>query len=225
MNAHCQVIKSWWKASLSLWVFFAPSWIPAEETAPKTTIPAGISFESYTLVLDNNIFDANRQDRARLEAERRRALEDTVPVDRFSLVGTMQHDGKALAFFSGTSSEYRVVLKPSEEIAGFEVREIRDKQIVIQRDDQRIEIAVGMGLSRQGEDPWKLIHETGADFRGAPGQKSRSRSSIGSSPFSQPEPATPAPTTSSDAPPRSSESSKSDILKRMMERRRQQMNQ
>ena len=194
----------------------------ADESEPQAAIPAGIQFETYSLILDNNIFDSNRQDRARLEAERRRAMENSIPVDRFSLVGTMHTDGKPLAFFSGSSRDYRAVLKPNETIAGYQVTEITEKLVTLEKDGESIEFIVGMGMSRQGDGPWEFIRDAGRDFRGAIGQSSSSRSSRGNSNPSRPSADTPSASSETTS---SSGASKSDILKQMMERRRQQMNQ
>ncbi len=190
-----------------------------EEDSPA--IPAGIQFESFSLILDNNIFSANREDRARLEAERQRRQEDSIPVDRFSLVGTMHTDGKPLAFFSGSSSQYRGVLKPDDEIAGYRVTEIGEKSCTLEKDGESLAFNIGMGMSRRGDEPWEISESAGRDFRGSIGGRSSSRASS-SRYLSR---SSSSSSSSSDETSEPSSASKSDILKKMMERRRQQMNQ
>ena len=197
----------------------------AEDGAAR--VPQGIQFENFELILDNNIFNSNREDRARLEAERQRARESSIPVDRFSLVGTMHNNDESLAFFSGSSSRYNTVLKTGEQIEGYSVKEIHEKNILLEKEGNELEFSVGMGMTRRGDDPWEIVQNAGSDFRGSSGSgrsRSSSRSSRGPSRDNRP-PSRTSSNSSSTATSEPDAASKSDILKRMMERRRQQMNQ
>lgn len=204
----------------------------AQESTNETASAAqGIRYEHFELILDNNIFNSNREDRARLEAERQRARESSVPVDRFSLVGTMHNNDESLAFFSGSSSRFNAVLKTGEQIEGYAVKEIQEKNIVLEKEGNEIDFSVGMGMTRRGDDPWEVVQNAGSDFRGSSGSgrsRSGSRPSRGPSRDNRPPSRTSSNSSSSSSSTATSEpdaASKSDILKRMMERRRQQMNQ
>ena len=49
----------------------------------------GLRFEDFAPILNNNVFNARRQDSARLDTEQERNQQRPIPVDRFALVGTM----------------------------------------------------------------------------------------------------------------------------------------
>ena len=169
----------------------------------------GIDFDSYSFILDNNIFDSNRQDRARLEAERRRNRQSSIPVNRFALVGTMHNEGEAFAFFTGTDQDFRSVLKVDQEIAGYTVKEINKEVVKLEKDSETFEFAIGMEMTRQGDEPWELIKNSQSDWSTSVG-RDRSRRDSNSTSTKQ---EAPAPLSGA----------KSDILKKMMERRRQQL--
>ena len=213
-------------ASLALLIgaaFTPSSLVTAEDEADQPTARKGTAFEDYELILNNNIFDPNRQDRARLAAERLRAREDSIPVHRFALVGTMHNNEESLAFFSGTSSEYRSVLKPGDAIADYQIKAIHDKEIVLDKDGETIEFQVGMEMSRQGDNPWTMGLATPGTTRSSTRARSSSRGRDRSSSESRFSTRPSSARSSETSEP--SDASKSDILKRMMERRRQQENQ
>ena len=170
----------------------------------------GIEFESFGFILDNNIFDSNRQDRERLEAERRRNQQRSIPVDQFALVGTMHNEGEAYAFFTGSDQDYRSVLKIGQDIAGFAVTSITKEIVELERNEEVIEFRIGMEMTRKGDEDWSLIENSRSDWSRV-GGASRSTRDASSSTASTPNPA-----------PLSGD--KSDILRKMMERRKQQMN-
>lgn len=194
-----------------------------EDEEDQPTVRKGTAFEDYELILNNNIFDPNRQDRARLAAERLRDREDSIPVHRFALVGTMHNKGESLAFFSGTSSEYRSVLKPGDVIADYQIKAIHDKEIVLDKDGEAIEFTVGMEMSRRGDEPWSMGLATPGSNSGSTRARSSSRGRDRSSSGSRFSPRQSSSRSSETSEP--SDASRSDILKRMMERRRQQENQ
>ena len=219
-------------ALFSSLAILAPTAVAAEDTEDAAaSVARGIQYENFELILNNNIFNSNREDRARLEAERQRARENSIPVDRFSLVGTMHNNDESLAFFSGSSSRFNAVLKTGEQIEGYYVKEIHEKNIVLEKEGSEIDFSVGMGMTRRGDDPWEIVQNAGSDFRGSSGSsrsRSGSRSSRGPSRDNRPPSRSSSNSNSSSSSTATSEpdaASKSDILKRMMERRRQQMNQ
>ncbi|MBT5706715.1 MAG: hypothetical protein HOI66_10370 [Verrucomicrobia bacterium] len=181
------------------------------ESATKEAEPTrqGIDFDSYSFILDNNIFDSNRQDRARLEAERRKNQQSSIPINRFALVGTMHNEGEAFAFFTGTDRDFRSVLKVDQEIAGYTVKEINKEVVKLEKEGETFEFGIGMEMTRKGDDPWELIKNSRSDWNASVGGD-RSRRASTSTPTTQ---EAPAPLSGA----------KSDILKKMMERRRQQL--
>ncbi len=194
--------------ALSLVTALGADETPSEQAAsPQRT---GIEFESFSFILDNNIFDSNRQDRERLEAERRRNQQRSIPVDRFALVGTMHNEGEAFAFFTGSDQDFRSVLNVGQAIAGYNVKSITKEIVELERNEEVIEFRIGMEMTRQGSEDWTLIENSRSDW-GKLGGSSRSTRPSSSN----------ASSTSKPAP---LSGDKSDILRKMMERRKQQMN-
>jgi hypothetical protein len=192
-------------------LFVQPMRAAEDESEPREaeSIRQGVDFDSYSFILDNNIFDSNRQDRARLEAERRKNQQSSIPVNRFALVGTMHNEGEAFAFFTGTDRDFRSVLKVDQEIAGYTVKEINKEVVKLERDGTAFEFGIGMEMTRKGDDPWELIQNSRSDWSASAGRDRSRRSST-------------SPSTTQEAPAPLS-GAKSDILKKMMERRRQQL--
>ena len=84
--------------------------------AKPTDDPGAISYSAFKLIAERNIFDPNRSVRAP------RPVAVKAPrVESFGLTGTLSSEKGAYAFFDGTSSAYRKVLKPEGTIAGYMV--------------------------------------------------------------------------------------------------------
>lgn len=166
----------------------------------------GLRFESFASILNNNVFNAHRQDRARLDAERAREQQRPIPVDRFALVGTMHNEGRAFAFFTGTEPAFRSVIQVGQTIAGHSILSIRDKAVTLSKGEDSFELAIGMEMSRQGEAEWKLDLNADGSWRSVDSGK--------------PELSNKPPKERED--PDALAGDKADILKQMMERRKQE---
>ena len=162
--------------------------LPAPSVA--TNAPAALDFSAFRLITERNIFDPNRSPRAVVSARPK-------TVDAFSLVGTMSYAKGDFAFFDGTSSDYRKVLKVAGTIAGYTVQAISPDSVKLVRENQQLDLAVGTQLRRQDDGTWVKAAAAGAYAA-----------------------------SSSSANPSSSDSSgsggESDIIKRLMMRRQQE---
>lgn len=140
----------------------------SEEGAAKKSDSdrAGLRFEDFAPILSNNVFDAHRQDSARLDAEKERDQQRSIPVDRFALVGTMHNKGQAFAFFTGTKPAFRSVIQVGQKIADHTVVSILNKAVRLSKGDDFFEFAIGMEMSRQGEtEEWKLNPNADGSWR------------------------------------------------------------
>ena len=169
----------------------------------------GLRFEAFATILNNNVFNAHRQDRARLDAERERDQQRPIPVDRFALVGTMHNEGRAFAFFAGTEPAFRSVIQVGQTIAGHAVLSIRDKAVTLSKGGDSFELAIGMEMSRQGETEWKLDQNADGGWRSSDSGK----------------PELSNEQTEEREKPDALAGDKVDILKQMIERRKQEINQ
>lgn len=193
---------------------------------------AGISRDSFRLVSERNIFDPNR----RSQADRivRQAPEVPPKIESFSLVGALLSEVTGTnAFFAGTDSRYNTVLSPGESIAGHTIVQLVPDSVTLETNENTINLSIGMQMKRIGEGSWQLIAGTansssqiqrrdpssgfgerrdrGPDERRDPRSFTDNRSSV------SPRPEPNGDSDSGDSP--------DDILKRLMERRRQELNQ
>ena len=83
-------------------------------------------------------------------------MQRSVQVDSFSLVGTLFSANGPKAFFDGTDSDFKKVLKPGETIAGFQISEILPAGVRLAGGASGMDLRVGNGLRREDGGPWKL---------------------------------------------------------------------
>jgi len=170
--------------------------------ATPTNRTVRLDFSAFKLISDRNIFNSARSGRARSgggEPSRQ------AKVDSFSLVGTMAYEKGWFAFFDGTGSEFKKVLKRDGAIAGYKIIDITPAQVKLKLDDKEIEMRVGTQMRRQDEGDWQLVAQVGSYA-----------ASKGSSP---------ARSTSSSANAESSSGGdESDVLKRMLQKREAEEN-
>jgi hypothetical protein len=161
-------------------------------------------YDAFALVRTRNIFDPNR--RAPVKQTEARPVAPSRPKSvHLSLTGTMVTDGKSLAFFNGSRSEFNKIIGVGEKIGDFTIASITGGQVDLEQAGTKTTLAVGKRLQLEGTEADATEPEPGAPFGDAPAASS--------------DPSKPAAPTST-AP---SGGSPSEILKRMMERRAQEM--
>ena len=156
----------------------------------------------FKIISERNIFDPNRSVRV-VRTDASEPAKQPV-IQSFTLLGTMSYEKGEFAIFGGSDSQFRKVLKMSDQIAGFSITAIEANQVQMEKAGNTVELRVGMGMKRQDEGAW----ETTTDTPRAASQPKESDSSSADS------------TKKGDPAPAGEES---DILKRLLERRRQEM--
>ncbi|MBC8097391.1 MAG: hypothetical protein H7Y43_16420 [Akkermansiaceae bacterium] len=145
------------RRKLGCWLLSAGCWLLLScagfQTFAQTTNRASTrDFSSFQLINDRNIFDPNR--RPRVQQTRNPTPRAPQIVDRFSLVGTMSYSSQHLAFFEGTSSEYRKSVAAGNKIAGYTVSEIRHDAVKLTLGTNELELKVGMQMRRSEDGSW-----------------------------------------------------------------------
>ena len=170
----------------------------------------GKGYDAYKLVRTRNIFDPNRK-AVRIEAPRPSG--PTRPrSSTFTLTGTMVREGRSLAFFSGSRSEFSKVISVGDSVANFKIIAIEPSQVELEHEGKKMTLAIGKPFQIEGKpgDPEPPEESTPpSDGSGAP---------PGPDGAAAPPPSTPT------APAPSTGNSKDEILRRMMERRAKEMN-
>ncbi|HOW68192.1 MAG TPA: hypothetical protein P5186_02160 [Candidatus Paceibacterota bacterium] len=171
---------------------------PFVVVAQETNRTSRTDLTSFKIIEDRNIFNANRSARQNRSNSRERK---EVKIDAFKLVGSMTHDDGAHAFFDGSSPAYRKAIKANEKIAGFKVFGITLNSVQLENGDQKIELRMGAEMRREEEGEWKLISASDSTSTFNPGSSS-------------------SPSGASES---SSSGESSDILKRLMQQREQEL--
>lgn len=170
------------------------------------------SFDRFRLVVDRNIFNSER--RKPLPPGREPPPRVERPrTETISLNGTISYSGKAFAFVSSSESQYRGVFSPGDTLAGWNLAAVDTRGVRLEGDGGTLDLPVGKSLRREGTEPWEVAE--GVTSRGS-----------GSSRYERdPTPDGPTPTTATVASPAGDSGGgggMSEILRRMMERRRQE---
>jgi hypothetical protein len=161
-------IRQTWR----VWVALLLGGATGQGTAAKSTDnPGAISYSAFKPIAERNIFDQNRSVRAP-----RPVAAKTPRAESFGLTGTLDSEKGPYAFFDGTSSAYRKVLKPEGTIAGYKVTAIEPNVVTLEDGDKKLELRVGTQLTREGEDEWKVA-ATSVAYASSSGRKGNSSSS------------------------------------------------
>jgi hypothetical protein len=170
-----------------------------QQNAAAPIVP-GQGFDAFTMSRTRNIFDPDRRPivQASSAAPTRQQSPPSTRSDYVALTGTMVTEERALAFFSGSRSEYNKVLAPDASIAGAKISKITPTGIEVERGGKKITVSVGQTVPLDD-----------------------------SAPSAAPAPAVSAATSSTTettpSAPSAAPADASDVLKRMMERRQQEL--
>ena len=176
--------------ALALSMMHFGSFLTAATAAmPSTNAASSLDYSSFKIISDRNIFNTRRSARYVASAPRTRASRS----ESFGLVGTMSYEKGPFAFFDGTRSDYRKVLKPDDTIAGFKVAAIDTTHVKLVSPTNEVELRVGMQLRREDEGDWHMS-ERPENLEVSPMRASYTRASTqnGTQSASTPDAASPA---------------------------------
>ncbi len=179
---------------------------------PKT------DYAYFKVVNDRNIFNPGRQPN-RPDRPVSREVKRTPKVDAFSLVGTLRYEKGDMAFFDGSSSDYRKAHKAGDTIAGYKVLSISDSAVRIEALGKVTQLKIGSQMRREDDGEWMFAEGpyaggiTGSSGSGG----SMSSSSGGASAASV------STGSSSGSGSSSGGGSADEILKRLLQKREQEM--
>ncbi len=209
-------------------------------SAQSTNGPMRPEYSTFKIVNDRNIFNPHRHARSN-------GARETRPVNKlesFSLVGTMSYEKGTFAFFDGSKADYRKVAKPADVIAGYTVLDIAPDSVKLASATNQVQLPVGKQMRREEDGDWELAAAESATGSRASARSSR-RSTVATS--TQPEPsvtttnaepqviiidsdsqtvvADPVDAGSTNGAPDAASSGNDDpVLRRLMQRREQEIN-
>lgn len=181
-------------------VWLAGIVLGALNCSAQTNIDSGPTFDSFKIITTRNIFNPNRSPGyVRPDPSRR-----TRPaVDSIALVGTMSYAKGKFAFFDGSSSQYKKVLEPGANIAGYTLKDVTATTVTLAANGKDFEMKVGSQLRNEAGAGWRL--------------SSRIESPAGDDSGSTNAPAAAA------AAPVGSSPQQNDVIKRLMQLRQQEL--
>ncbi len=168
-------------------------------------------FSDFKLITDRNIFDPNRYPHSSRNHNRPHAVPRSAPA--FSLVGTMNYPKGMFAFFDGNNSDYRQVLQQNGVIAGYTVASITLTNVILKTSGTNatsLDLKIGDGLRLDG-DTWVAA---GSD-QGFASASSATESSPAATPDEN--------NNAAPASPPEASGPASDVLKRLMQQRAQEI--
>lgn len=139
-------------AGLVLW--FNPA--PAARAAQSPETPRGPSYSDFRIISERNIFNPQRSARTSGQSERREPRRSSTPTDYVTLVGTMSYEKGWHAFFEGSRSDFRKVLRPGDSIADHRLAAIGLKEVVLTSGTNQFVLPVGKQLRRETEGEWRV---------------------------------------------------------------------
>ncbi len=190
IHFHLALAASVWLALLSL------PHASAQENAQ--------GYNAFRTVRTRNIFDPQRR-AMRTETAPTQAAGPQNRPNFFALTGAMVAEDRMLAFFSGSRSEYNKVLRPGETIADFKIAQVTATGVELAREGKTVALSVGQQIALDGPTAG-VPSAISSEFNATSSSGSMTTSSATSSPTA------PAPSSIGGG-------DKSEILKRMMERR------
>lgn len=167
--------------------------LPAMASAQAPAQAKG--YEVFKGMRTRNIFDPDRRG-PRVESTPS-ATASNRP-DFVALTGTMVTSSKTLAFFVGSRSDFNKVLAVREKIADYTVASITPSHVELEKEGKPVTLEVGKQLAMDGSGT--VSASTGAASASSPSSAS-----------------------ADTAPPAGVPADKAEVLRRMMERRKQEV--
>jgi hypothetical protein len=184
--------------------------VRAEETNSTSEATSASGFAAFKVITERNIFNPNRSGRSGRPANSDRPRQ--VVTDSFGLLGTMIYEKGKFAFFGGSSSDYKKVVTPSDKIAEYTVAEIEPNRVRLEpggTNAQPIELTVGQQMRRAEGGGWTV------SAKREPFEQSSSATSPNA-----------ASSTAASAEPSSASAAsggESEILKRLLQKREEEL--
>ena len=190
-----------WLGRAVLGLFVAGTVLSVSFGAPETNIYP--TLDSFQIIGTRNIFDPFRTGFVRDTGPRR----STQRVDAFALVGTMSYTKGRFAFFDGSNTQYKKVIEPGGNIAGYTVKEITQDAVTLAANGKEFQMKVGTQMRNQGNNKWLLAGHIIDDTADETNGENNGENAVADS----------------SAPPAGGSPEQSDVLKRLMQQRQQEL--
>lgn len=169
----------------------------------------------FDVVSERNIFNRHRSAPKPPEPEPVVSAVEADPVvrERIVLNGVMIDGTNAFGFFDGDDSEYRKVVRQGGEIGGLKLLRLTSSAVVLGSGTNEWTVRVSDELEREGDEPWVVVANHGRSPTRSGGGYTADSSGSGESGGEE---------SSGDSGDGDGEAGMSDVLKRLLEKRRKE---
>ena len=190
-----------------------------EQEKIELTKPVPGSLQDFDILHKRNIFDPNRK-----PYREPRKPQDPKPepqIEAFTVIGFMAYAGRQIAVLSGSSSEYSGAFKLNDQIDNLKLISLTDKAVSFAEGKATFSVDIGTSLSRVDGGDWKESTERVSSTS----RSGSSRSQYSSRGTTRSDENTDSAKESEDKAGEAddSEDSAAELLRKMMERRRQEV--
>ena len=185
----------------------------------EVTKPVPGSLQNFDILHINNIFDPNRKP---YQPDRERQEPEPEPqIDAFTVIGLMAYADRQIAVLSGSSSEYSGAFKLNDQIDNLKLISLSDKAVLFSEGEATFNVDIGTSLRRVDGGAWKESSERVRTVS----KSSSSRSQYSSRGTTRSDENKDSAKDSEDKEDESDSSadSEAELLRKMMERRRQEI--
>ena len=190
-----------------------------KEQKSEVTKPVPGSLQDFDILHINNIFDPNRKP---YQPDRKRQEPAPEPqIDAFTVIGLMAYADRQIAVLSGSSSEYSGAFKLNDQIDNLKLISLSDKAVLFAEGEATFNVDIGTSLRRVDGGAWKESSERVRT--GSKSSSSRSQYSSRGTTRSDENKDSAKDSEDKEEESDSSADSEAELLRKMMERRRQEI--
>ena len=193
--------------------------VELKEQKSEVTKPVPGSLQNFDILHINNIFDPNRKP---YQPDRERQEPEPEPqIDAFTVIGLMAYADRQIAVLSGSSSEYSGAFKLNDQIDNLKLISLSDKAVLFSEGEATFNVDIGTSLRRVDGGAWKESSER--VHTASKSSSSRSQYSSRGTTRSDENKDSAKGSEDKEDESDSSADSEAELLRKMMERRRQEI--
>jgi hypothetical protein len=140
-------------------------------SAAKPAPPAiTLSYDAFAAIGEKNIFNQNRSGPRTTPRE---IAKPAPVVDMIGFVGTMDYGKGQMAFFNGTSGDFKKMAKAGDSVGGFKLVSVTTSQVKLSASEkEELALTIGQALRRENSGPWEVSSQPLPDDTSSGGSSS-----------------------------------------------------